>query len=60
MKQMMKRQQAIEILKEHRNDCENDVMLISAMDRAMFDMRALWKLEIKNSRRNRKDKVKNQ
>lgn len=50
----MKRRDALAVLEKKREEYADDAELARAIERAIFDMRQAWKLEIKNGRRNKK------
>lgn len=50
----MKRRDAVKVLEKKREEYADDAELSRAIERAIFDMRQMWKLEIKNGRRNKK------
>lgn len=46
----MKRRDAVKVLEKKREEYADDAELPRAIGRAIFDMRQMWKLEIKNGR----------
>lgn len=54
MEQRMKRRDALAVLKRKREEYAGDAELGRAIERAVFDVRQLWKLEVKHGRHNKK------